>query len=247
MVGCTVVIPVTLRGGRAALTLLPILALAPLVISGGAAAQQGATLSFDDQPAERPPPGFVFAGSPSDQVGQWVIVREDSNGVLAQVQQGPPGARLAVVESPSFADLILSTRIRFAGGAGSAGLVWRYRDADNYYLAALDLRAQAVRICWVPQDDAQAVAWYHKAADQGLAAAQVNLGVMYQEGEGVPQDDVEAHKWGSLAASRVTGDQQNGYAQTRDALAKQMTPEQLAEAQKRVADWQAAFEGRQPD
>ena len=30
-------------------------------------------------------------------------------------------------------------------------------------------------------------------------------------------------------------------------LAKQMTPAQLAEAQKRTADWQAAFERRQAD
>lgn len=136
-------VPVTLRGSRAALTLAAIVALASLVVTGGAAAQQGATWSFDDQPAGRPPPAFVFAGSPRDQVGQWIIVREGSNGVLAQVQQGRPGARLAVVEGTSFADLILSTRIRFAEGAGSAGLVWRYRDADNYYLAVLDLRTQA--------------------------------------------------------------------------------------------------------
>lgn len=141
-----VMVPVTLRGSRAALTLAAIFALASLVVTGGAAAQQGTTWSFDDQPAGKPPPAFVFAGSPRDQVGQWVIVREGSNGVLAQVQQGRPGARLAVVEGTSFADLILSTRIRFAEGAGSAGLVWRYRDAENYYLAALDLRRQAIRI-----------------------------------------------------------------------------------------------------
>ena len=139
-------IPVILRGSRVTLTLAAILALALLVMTSGAAAQQGSTWSFDDQPAGEPPPGFVFAGSPREQAGQWVIVREESNGVFAQVQQGTPGARLAVVGGTSFADLILSTRIRFAEGAGSAGLVWRYRDADNYYLAALDLRTQAVRI-----------------------------------------------------------------------------------------------------
>ncbi len=70
---------------------------------------------------------------------------------------------------------------------------------------------------------------------------------MYHSGQGVPQDDVEAHKWGTLAASRVTGDQQKEYAETRDATANAMTPAQLAEVQKRVADWQAAFEKRQPN
>ena len=87
--------------------------------------------------------------------------------------------------------------------------------------------------------------WFRQAADQGAADAQYNLGVMYGNGQGVPQDDVEAHKWSNLAASRVTGDEQKEYAEARDLLAKLMTPAQLAEAQKRAADWQAAFEKRQ--
>ena len=32
-------------------------------------------------------------------------------------------------------------------------------------------------------------------AEQGDAPAQNNLGFMYDNGEGVPQDDVEAHMW----------------------------------------------------
>ncbi len=40
----------------------------------------------------------------------------------------------------------------------------------------------------VPQDDAKAVKWYRKAAEQGYAGAQSNLGVMYGKGQGVPQD-----------------------------------------------------------
>ena len=35
----------------------------------------------------------------------------------------------------------------------------------------------------------------HKGAEQGDADAQFNLGVMYEFGEGVPHDDVEAVKW----------------------------------------------------
>ncbi len=34
----------------------------------------------------------------------------------------------------------------------------------------------------VPQDYAQAVAWYRKAAEQGYAKVQTNLGVMYANG-----------------------------------------------------------------
>ncbi|MDA1306902.1 MAG: sel1 repeat family protein, partial [Acidobacteria bacterium] len=99
----------------------------------------------------------------------------------------------------------------------------------------------------VPQDYVEAVAWYRKAADQGDAAAQYNLGAMYFKGEGVPQDYVEAHKWRNLAASRATGDEQKKYAETRDATAKAMTPAQIAEAQRLAREWQAAFEQRQAE
>jgi TPR repeat protein len=45
----------------------------------------------------------------------------------------------------------------------------------------------------VKQDYNQAVAWYHKAAEQGYAKAQDNLSIMYYEGLGVTQDYVKAH------------------------------------------------------
>ena len=44
----------------------------------------------------------------------------------------------------------------------------------------------------VPQNYAEAVKWYRLAADQGDASAQFNLGVMYDKGQGVPQDYAEA-------------------------------------------------------
>ena len=54
----------------------------------------------------------------------------------------------------------------------------------------------------VPQDHAEAVKWYRKAAEQGLDFAQYNLGVVYSEGEGVPQDHAEAAKWWHRAAAQ---------------------------------------------
>ncbi len=35
-----------------------------------------------------------------------------------------------------------------------------------------------------------AIYWYRQAAEQGYVSAQVNLGYMYKEGLGVPQDYV---------------------------------------------------------
>ncbi|MFN7097172.1 MAG: SH3 domain-containing protein, partial [Gammaproteobacteria bacterium] len=44
----------------------------------------------------------------------------------------------------------------------------------------------------VKKDPKQAVIWYRKAADKGLAAAQNDLGVMYLEGNGVDKDYIQA-------------------------------------------------------
>ena len=54
----------------------------------------------------------------------------------------------------------------------------------------------------VPQDYAEAMKWYRKAADQGHAMAQFNLGLMYYYGRGVPQDYAEAMKWYRKAADQ---------------------------------------------
>ena len=51
-------------------------------------------------------------------------------------------------------------------------------------------------------DDAEAVKWYRKAAEQGHESAQFNLGVMYDNGEGVTEDDAEAVKWYRKAAEQ---------------------------------------------
>ena len=44
-------------------------------------------------------------------------------------------------------------------------------------------------------DYATALGLWRRLADQGMAEAQYNLGIMHENGEGVPQDDAEAVKW----------------------------------------------------
>ena len=97
----------------------------------------------------------------------------------------------------------------------------------------------------VPQDYTEAVRWHRLAAEQDIPVAQYSLSVMYGSGQGVPQDFVEAHKWVNLAAARATGDDQQQFAERRDALGKAMTAAQVAEAQQRASEWQAAFDARQ--
>ncbi len=70
-------------------------------------------------------------------------------------------------------------------------------------------------------------------ATQGNAEAQIRLGTLYEKGNGVPQDFVQAYMWYTL------GEANGGKkaAEFRDALAKQMPPAQIAEAQKLAREW----------
>jgi uncharacterized protein len=86
----------------------------------------------------------------------------------------------------------------------------------------------------VQRDVSEAAKWFRKAADQDNIDAQFNLGEMYELGNGVPQDYVLAYMWFSLVATHGT----RPYAlRGRDRVAQQMSPEQIAEAQKLAREW----------
>ena len=76
---------------------------------------------------------------------------------------------------------------------------------------------------------------WRSLAEQGHANAQHKLGFLYAEGQGVPQDDVQAHMWLNLAAAQ----NERNATKLRDILAKLMTHEQIAEAQRLVREWLA--------
>jgi TPR repeat protein len=54
----------------------------------------------------------------------------------------------------------------------------------------------------VAKDESEAVKWYRKAAEQGIAQAQFNLGKCYDNGDGVEKDAREAIKWHRKAAEQ---------------------------------------------
>ena len=60
----------------------------------------------------------------------------------------------------------------------------------------------------VRHNNAEAVKWYRRAADQGHSAAQFNLGGMFINGQGVQQNYAEAAKWSRRAADQ-------GYAEAQ--------------------------------
>ena len=82
----------------------------------------------------------------------------------------------------------------------------------------------------VPEDYVKAREWYEKAADKGDAGAMINLGSLYQNGQGVAlgslyqsgqgvaQDYVKAREWFEKAADK--GDA----SQSKPTLFKQTAP-----------------------
>ncbi len=70
------------------------------------------------------------------------------------------------------------------------------------------------------------------------AVAQNNLGIMYEFGQGIRQDYIQAHMWFSLAASRFPpGEDRDRAVQDRDRVAALMTPAQITEAEKLKREW----------
>jgi TPR repeat protein len=59
------------------------------------------------------------------------------------------------------------------------------------------------------ESNTEATSWYRKAADQGDAHGQNNLGLMYAKGRGVAKDEAEAVSWYRKAADQGNADGQN--------------------------------------
>ena len=75
--------------------------------------------------------------------------------------------------------------------------------------------------------------WYRKAAEQDVARAQTNLGVMYYFGKSVPVNNVKAYMWWSLTMAQgkesttknsniIKEDMNSAYISKAQALASEM-------------------------
>ena len=74
---------------------------------------------------------------------------------------------------------------------------------------------------------------YSKAAEQGYAGVQLNLGAMYYNGRGVPENDVQAYMWWSIA--KAQGDVLA--ADWLDDVKERMIPIMITKAQALAAEW----------
>ena len=114
----------------------------------------GVVWNFDSLPTGAPPHGFSFARTGSGRPGQWIVRAAtdapSGSNVLAQEDSDRTDYRfpVAVADAPTFGDVSVSVRCKPVGGRvdRACGIVWRYQDANNYYLT----RANALEdnVCW---------------------------------------------------------------------------------------------------
>lgn len=125
------------------------------VISGAVTALLGAwavaraqhsdahTWNFQADSLNAPPMGFSFGRTGQGREGKWAVVQDPSapagDHVLAQLDQDDTDYRfpVAVADAPSLKDLRLEVRCKAVSGKTdeACGLVFRYRDPDDYYVA----------------------------------------------------------------------------------------------------------------
>ena len=103
-------------------------------------AGQGSKIDFEADTVGNPPKGFSFALTGQGKPGTWVVQKDDAGhgNVLVQSDADQTDYRfpVAIYNDFSGADVAVSVAFKAMAGKGDqgAGLVWRYRDANNYYV-----------------------------------------------------------------------------------------------------------------
>lgn len=100
------------------------------------------TWNFDKDKTQALPAGWLSEHSGQGAKGNWQVEADPTApskpNVLAQTSADPTGYRfpLAIVDNTSYKDLEMSVRFKTISGKKDqgAGLVWHYRDANNYYI-----------------------------------------------------------------------------------------------------------------
>ena len=113
--------------------------------------------NFDSDKSDVPPSGFSFGRTGQGKEGRWLVVvaseAPSKPNVLAQLDADPTDYRfpLAVVDGSAFKNVKLSVSCKPISGRGDqgCGLVWRYKDANNYYLTRANALEDNVRLYYV--------------------------------------------------------------------------------------------------
>lgn len=147
-----------------------------LAVGGSATAQgQEERREFQRDPVGGVPSGFSFARTGGGRPGKWTIRVDpsapDGDRVLAQVDADDTDYRfpIAVADAPVLKDVRAEVRCKQVSGRTdeACGLVFRYLDQDNYYVARANALEDNVRLYRVVRGDRQQLGgWNGKVAGQ---------------------------------------------------------------------------------
>lgn len=117
-------------------------------VAWGAQRAPGEVRAFESDRVGAAPAGFVFSEARGAAPDRWSVQRVGPDTLLAQV--GDPirgsGFSFAVLDGPARGDVQVSVRLKLIDGSRSGGLVWRYQDPENFYLASLEISDQRVGV-----------------------------------------------------------------------------------------------------
>jgi hypothetical protein len=125
-----------------------------LWISFGLIASTSRIINFDSDALGKTPAGWSVAMTNRGEAPRWEV-RKDQTAptqpyVLAQISNDATNNRcpLAIFNGLNLRDGDVSVRVKPVSGRAdqSGGLVWRYRDPNNYYLARENARTKNVAI-----------------------------------------------------------------------------------------------------
>jgi hypothetical protein len=126
------------------LTLAIALALVGTTLLAGEDAAR--VFRFDKGDVGKLPAGWTAAKTGQGEGSVWQLVADDTapsktGHVLAQIAEGPSSLfNLCVVKDSNYQDLELGVAFKAVHGKldQGGGVVWRYQDAENYYIARMN-------------------------------------------------------------------------------------------------------------
>jgi hypothetical protein len=103
---------------------------------------QTTTIDFNQDKSGEAPSGFSTALTGRGRPGKWVVMKDSASpnqgNVLAQTDADTTGYRFPVCVYDGLTAKDVDVNVKFKAVSGKvdqgAGIVWRYRDKDNYYI-----------------------------------------------------------------------------------------------------------------
>jgi hypothetical protein len=167
-------------------------------------AQSSVTWNFDRDTGGSPPAEFSFGRTGSGRPGRWVVRSApdapSTPNTLAQEDNDDTDNRfpVAVENTLRFGDASVSVRCKPVSGRvdQACGIVWRYRDVNNYYLARANALENNVNFYYVQDGRRREV--------EGSRSA-VSSGVWHQLRADMRGDRVEVYFDGRRSSTRAMG------------------------------------------